>query len=116
MATAQSLASRRCVVPSAFLLSRLEAQVPSWQYSIFHVRVLTLRVLFSPHQSTQIRSQRKNGGIFRSHTHLNKAPAKLRNLDYAERNGYLRGVVKEIIHDPGRYVSSACVHGAGGAE
>jgi len=27
---------------------------------------------------------------------------KLRALDYAERNGYIRGVVKEIIHDPGR--------------
>jgi len=23
-------------------------------------------------------------------------------LDFAERHGYLRGVVKEIIHDPGR--------------
>jgi large subunit ribosomal protein L8e len=49
-----------------------------------------------------IRSQRKSGGIFRSHTHHNKAPAKLRNLDFAERNGYIRGVVKEIIHDAGR--------------
>ncbi|UZJ54029.1 hypothetical protein CBS101457_003349 [Exobasidium rhododendri] len=49
-----------------------------------------------------IRSQRKSGGIFKAHTHLNKAPAKLRPLDYAERNGYIRGVVKEIIHDAGR--------------
>jgi large subunit ribosomal protein L8e len=23
-------------------------------------------------------------------------------LDFAERNGYIRGVVKDIIHDPGR--------------
>ena len=23
-------------------------------------------------------------------------------IDFAERNGYIRGVVKEIIHDPGR--------------
>jgi large subunit ribosomal protein L8e len=27
---------------------------------------------------------------------------KLRALDYAEKHGYTRGVVKEIIHDPGR--------------
>lgn len=26
----------------------------------------------------------------------------MRNLDYAERHGYIRGVVKQIIHDPGR--------------
>ena len=23
-------------------------------------------------------------------------------MDYAERNGYMKGVVKELIHDPGR--------------
>jgi large subunit ribosomal protein L8e len=50
-----------------------------------------------------IRNQRKGrGSIFRAHTHLNKAPAKFRSLDYAERHGYIRGLVKEIIHDPGR--------------
>ncbi|RKP28200.1 60S ribosomal protein L2 [Syncephalis pseudoplumigaleata] len=50
-----------------------------------------------------IRSQRKGaGGIFKAHTHHRKGAAKLRSLDYAERNGYLRGIVKEIIHDPGR--------------
>ena len=37
-----------------------------------------------------------------SHTRLNKAPAQFRTLDYAERHGYIRGVVKEIIHDAGR--------------
>merc|ERR1711903_342657 len=31
-----------------------------------------------------------------------KGPASLRPLDYAERNGYIRGVVRELIHDPGR--------------
>ncbi|WFD00038.1 hypothetical protein MYAM1_002784 [Malassezia yamatoensis] len=45
---------------------------------------------------------RKSGGIFKAHTRLNKAPAKLRAYDYAERNGYVRGLVKEIIHDAGR--------------
>lgn len=33
---------------------------------------------------------------------LNKAPAKFRTYDYAERHGYIRGVVKEIVHDAGR--------------
>lgn len=33
---------------------------------------------------------------------MNKAPAQFRTLDYAERHGYIRGVVKDIIHDPGR--------------
>lgn len=27
---------------------------------------------------------------------------QFRNLDFAERNGYIKGVVKEIIHDSGR--------------
>ena len=42
---------------------------------------------------------------FKAHTHQNKAPAQFRKLDYAERNGYVRGVVKDIIHDPGRFVA-----------
>jgi large subunit ribosomal protein L8e len=37
-----------------------------------------------------------------AHQHHRVAPAKLRNLDFAERNGYVRGLVKEIVHDPGR--------------
>jgi len=49
-----------------------------------------------------IRNQRKSGGIFTAHTKHRKAPAKFRALDFAEKNGYLRGLVKEIIHDPGR--------------
>ncbi|CAL3966012.1 unnamed protein product [Diplocarpon coronariae] len=39
-----------------------------------------------------IRNQRKgNGGIFTANTRLNKNPAKFRNLDFAERKGYVRG-------------------------
>ncbi|EIE22275.1 ribosomal protein L8 component of cytosolic 80S ribosome and 60S large subunit [Coccomyxa subellipsoidea C-169] len=50
-----------------------------------------------------IRSQRKGrGSIFTSHTRTRKGPARHRTLDAAERNGYIRGVVTEIIHDPGR--------------
>lgn len=31
-----------------------------------------------------------------------KGAVKLRSIDYAEKHGYIRGVVKEILHDPGR--------------
>jgi len=50
-----------------------------------------------------IRAQRKGaGGIFKSHTFHRKGAAKHRALDYGERHGYIKGLVKEIIHDPGR--------------
>lgn len=50
-----------------------------------------------------IRGQRKGaGGIFKSHTAKRKGAARLRALDFSERHGYIRGVVRDIIHDPGR--------------
>jgi hypothetical protein len=50
-----------------------------------------------------IRSQRKGrGGIFKSHNTHRKGEAKHRVLDSAERHHYIKGVVREIIHDPGR--------------
>merc|ERR1712072_851750 len=50
-----------------------------------------------------IRGQRKGrGSVFKSHTHHRKGAAKMRTIDYGERNGYVKGVVKDIIHDPGR--------------
>jgi large subunit ribosomal protein L8e len=50
-----------------------------------------------------VRAQRKGaGGIFKSHTAKRQGAAKIRPLDYAERNGYIRGLVKSIVHDPGR--------------
>jgi len=50
-----------------------------------------------------IRGQRKGrGSIFKSHTKHRKGATGLRALDFAERNGFIRGVVKELIHDPGR--------------
>ncbi|KAJ1541845.1 60S ribosomal protein L2A, partial [Cladochytrium tenue] len=50
-----------------------------------------------------IRAQRKGaGGIFKAHVVGRKGAAKLRTLDYSERQGYIRGVVKTIVHDPGR--------------
>ena len=57
-----------------------------------------------------IRGQRKGaGGIFTARTRGKKGAAKLRALDYAERNGYIKGVVKDIIHDPGRRAPLAVV-------
>eukprot|EP00070_Physeter_catodon_P036778 XP_028343672.1 60S ribosomal protein L8-like [Physeter catodon] len=48
-------------------------------------------------------AQRKGrGGVFKAHTHKRKGAAKLRAIDYAERRGYVKGLVKNIIHDPGR--------------
>ncbi|KAI7737692.1 hypothetical protein M8C21_011864 [Ambrosia artemisiifolia] len=50
-----------------------------------------------------IRAQRKAAGsVFKSHTHHRKGPARFRNLDFGERNGYIKWVITDIIHDPGR--------------
>ncbi|KAJ7981651.1 60S ribosomal protein L2 [Quillaja saponaria] len=50
-----------------------------------------------------IRAQRKGAGsVFKSHTHHRQGPSRFRSLDFGERNGYLKGVVTEVIHDPGR--------------
>ena len=47
--------------------------------------------------------QRKgNGTVFKAVTRTRKGPAKHRPLDYSEKHGYVKGVVKEIVHDPGR--------------
>uniref|UniRef100_A0A646QG05 Large ribosomal subunit protein uL2 n=2 Tax=Scolopendridae TaxID=41363 RepID=A0A646QG05_9MYRI len=50
-----------------------------------------------------IRSQRKGAGsVFRAHVKHRKGAPKLRAVDFAERHGYIKGIVKDIIHDPGR--------------
>ncbi|KAA8494059.1 60S ribosomal protein L8 [Porphyridium purpureum] len=50
-----------------------------------------------------IRGQRKGaGGIFLSHTSKRQGAARLRHLDFAERHGYIKGTVKDIVHDSGR--------------
>ena len=50
-----------------------------------------------------IRSQRKGAGsVFKSHNKHRKGAPKLRPIDFAERHGYIKGVIREIIHDPGR--------------
>jgi large subunit ribosomal protein L8e len=58
-----------------------------------------------------IRGQRKGAGsVFVAHTKHRQGAAKLRTLDFAERHGYIKGLVKEIIHDPGRGAPLAKVH------
>jgi len=58
-----------------------------------------------------IRAQRKGrGGIFRSINKNRAGPARHRVLDFAEKHGYIKGVVKNIIHDPGRGAPLAEVH------
>ena len=59
----------------------------------------------------RIRGQRKGASaIFKSHVTHRKGAAKFRPLDYAERHGYIKGVVREIIHDPGRGAPLAVVN------
>lgn len=48
-------------------------------------------------------AQRKGKStVFTANTVKRKAPVNFRKLDFAERNGYVKGVVKDIVHDPGR--------------
>merc|ERR1719465_137677 len=50
-----------------------------------------------------IRGPRKGKSlIFTAKTRLRKGAVKLRAVDYAEREGYMKGLVKNIVHDPGR--------------
>merc|ERR1712166_150720 len=66
---------------------------------------------FNKDMGRVIRAQRKGAGsIFVSHTKHRKGAPRLRPVDYAERNGYIKGVVKDIIHDPGRGAPLAIVH------
>eukprot|EP01102_Stenamoeba_stenopodia_P003187 TRINITY_DN13124_c0_g1_i1.p2 TRINITY_DN13124_c0_g1~~TRINITY_DN13124_c0_g1_i1.p2 ORF type:complete len:256 (-),score=42.33 TRINITY_DN13124_c0_g1_i1:112-879(-) len=50
-----------------------------------------------------VRAQRKGAGsVFKSHVHGRQGAAKHRSLDFAERHGFIKGVVQEILHDSGR--------------
>jgi len=40
--------------------------------------------------------------IFTAKSRLRNAPVKLRAVDYAERAGYVKGLIKKIEHEPGR--------------
>merc|ERR1712018_222703 len=63
------------------------------------------RVLSSQHPTMGrvIQCQRKGAGsIFTSRSKGRKGAAKMRSLDYAEKQGFIKGLVKDIVHDPGR--------------
>ena len=50
-----------------------------------------------------IRPQRKGkGSVFTAHTTGRKGAVALQKLTYAETHGYTKGVVRELLHDPGR--------------
>ena len=51
-----------------------------------------------------IRSQRKGKpkGVYRGLKSKRVAPPRYRNLDYTEKEGYIKGVVRSVLHDPGR--------------
>jgi large subunit ribosomal protein L8e len=62
-----------------------------------------LSILKKKKMGRVIRAQRKGrGSVFKAVTTHRKGAAKHRPIDFAERKGYIRGVVKEILHDPGR--------------
>lgn len=53
-----------------------------------------------------IRAQRKGAGsVFRSHTKHRKGAPRLRSLDFAERHGYIKGVVRvsKLIDPPNTF-------------
>lgn len=50
-----------------------------------------------------IRPCRKGkGSVFTAHTTGRRGAVSMKRTDYAERNGYAKGVVREIYHDSGR--------------
>ena len=71
-----------------------------WQSVFLDVETSHFLYIFSP----SLLGQRKGakGAVFQAHTHLRKGVPQFRALDYSERNGYIKGVVREIIHDSGR--------------
>jgi len=57
-----------------------------------------------------IMSQRKGrGSVFISHTNKRFGPAQYRPLDWSERRGYMKGVVRQIFHESGRGAPLALV-------
>merc|ERR1712010_416294 len=50
-----------------------------------------------------IRAQRHGGSLIGTSRSTHRvAPARFRTLDYVERQGYAKGVIKDIVHDSGR--------------
>lgn len=56
---------------------------------------ITLTALFQYTMGRVIRGQRKGAGsVFKAHVKHRKGAAKLRHIDFAERHGYIKGIVK----------------------
>uniref|UniRef100_A0AAQ5XTD2 Large ribosomal subunit protein uL2 n=1 Tax=Amphiprion ocellaris TaxID=80972 RepID=A0AAQ5XTD2_AMPOC len=52
-----------------------------------------------------IRGQRKGAGsVFKAHVKHRKGAARLRHIDFAERHGYIKGIVKKVISSANRAV------------
>ena len=60
---------------------------------------------------TVLSCRRGVGSVYQVHGHKRLGPAKLRILDYAERHGFMRGVVKSIVHEAGRGAALARASG-----
>jgi len=58
-----------------------------------------------------IRGQRKGYGhqTFKAHTHKRKGASAMRKADITERQKRIKGVVKKIMHDPGRGAPMALI-------
>lgn len=56
--------------------------------------------LFQDTMGRVIRGQRKGAGsVFKAHVKHRKGAARLRHVDFAERHGYIKGIVK-VMEDP----------------
>ena len=63
------------------------------------IESVALSFFFRLKMGRVIRAQRKGpGSVFKAHTKKRKGAAKLRAVDYAERHGYIKGVVKVIYY------------------
>lgn len=92
-------ASSQCAGRSALQLPCARALRRRWRWRC----CCSLLRPCGPQMGRVIRSQRKGrGSVFKSHNTHRKGAAKHRVLDAAERHHYIKGVVREIIHDPGR--------------
>jgi large subunit ribosomal protein L8e len=57
-----------------------------------------------------IRTQRKGAKpLYKSHVIGRVGAAKFRAIDYSEKHGYIKGVVRSILHDRGRGAPLATV-------
>jgi hypothetical protein len=53
---------------------------------------------FLPFRRIYVQTQRKGpGSVFKAHTRNRKGRAALRPVDFAERNGYIKGCIKVLL-------------------